>query len=72
MPLPFNSDQEQGRDCTDPCHAGLSHFGHGACLTAYPFFRIRNITYVEQVFQVTPLIQDGPFLEGPRKPPRLG
>jgi hypothetical protein len=65
-------DESSAHDlhCADPCHVGVSHFGHSAMLLVLDSPRLP----VESGIGFIPRLQSevmAPYLEGLRRPPRL-
>lgn len=63
--------QGTGNSCSDPCHFGRCHFGH--CSFAFSGSDL-HFHVADTIIEATGLRQsivDAPFLEGPRRPPRL-
>ncbi len=56
--------------CSDPCHAGQAHFGHGHFLEGSAKLNILIVgpVIVDSAFSHD--IFESPFLDGPRRPPR--
>lgn len=66
----FDASTAQDPHCADPCHVGVSHFGHSAMLLALdsPRFTV-NLGLGFFPSRQSEVI--APFLEGLRRPPRL-
>jgi hypothetical protein len=68
--LGCDSKAPEKSHCPDPCHLGQPHFGHTAFLgstssLSYALFNTEVPTFASERS-----IVDGPFLEGPRRPPK--
>lgn len=65
------SDSHSPEHCQDPCHLGLSHFGH--CSAVFRSFSIPAITMNESTLVGANVqrVVKAPDLDGPRRPPRI-
>lgn len=68
--LGCDSSTPEKSHCPDPCHLGQPHFGHIAFLSS-----ISSLAYIHfenglPAVRFKSNMIDGPFIEGPRRPPK--
>lgn len=68
--LSCNSESPEKNHCPDPCHLGQPHFGHSAFLGSIPTVKYFHLEVEAADGFANHSIVDGPFLEGPRRPPK--
>lgn len=56
--------------CTDPCHTGRCHFGHCSYQAVKIYFGMAPHLSLQSHLTYDLVIPKGPFLEGPKRPPR--
>lgn len=63
--------QNQSEKCADPCHVGVSHFGHCWFVSSELSIHPKGIDFSCPSSSFYSLVVEFPLLEGPRRPPRL-
>ena len=58
-------------DCSDPCHLGHCHWGHCSFTAVNQSFSLASADNSQSYFGSLNIFIAAPFLEGPRRPPRL-
>jgi hypothetical protein len=59
------------KGCTDPCHRGQCHFGHCAYHAVSGYAAISPALLSKGHIALNFLAPKAPFLDGPKRPPRL-
>lgn len=65
------SHESENADCSDPCHYGRCHFGHCSVVFSNSYVRLQVLDLDITVHSLKQSMIEAPFLEGPRRPPRL-
>lgn len=64
-----HSDHHEENHCDDPCHIGVSHFGHCGVIIQNSNFNLESISTSKEIAYFKSFIKD-PFIKGLRRPPR--
>ncbi len=59
------------KGCSDPCHRNQCHFGHCAYHPVSRYSLISPDLLNQSLINSNSLAHKGPFLDGPKRPPRL-
>ncbi len=65
-----DSENPEKSHCSDPCHLGQPHLGHASFLCSSTHLTYALFDSGVSAFSFKQNIIDGPFLEGPRRPPK--
>ncbi len=65
-----HTEHAERSDCSDGCHTGPCHFGHCLVVPSNAFVKYATIEKLENLHAISKSLVEGPYLEGPRQPPK--
>lgn len=65
-----HTEHTEHSDCSDGCHTGPCHFGHCLVVISNAYVSFATIDDLENIYAFSKSLIEGPYLDGPRQPPK--